>query len=170
MTRNIVLATATLALFGMSEAAAQQTTSDVTATLSVSEVLSMSATGATSLNFVANTPSHFSGIHVTPTNGVPTTALRTTANVAHRIQVQATTANFTPSGNARSGKPSSDLHVRLVGDATWLPVPSTANTFLQATNLVPGDHTSTVEYRLALDWQDQAGQYDLTVRYTVIAQ
>ena len=157
---------ALLAALGLLTAggAAAQTSADVTATITIPQVLFISVDN-TSVTFNQPTAADFNAGSIAANNA---TVVTHRGNIVHDVDIQTAATNMTAaSGDPTHVKPATDLQWSTDG-STWTGVSTTAAKVVD--DAPRGSGNVTVQYRMLLDYAtDAPDTYSLTFTYTVIA-
>ena len=171
MRKMAVLLVAMLALGSAAAAEAQ----NVTASITIPEVLSINVSNAT-VSFPAAQAGDYdaSGLALIAAGPANSSVIGTRGNVVHDIEVLATTSQFgftASQGDPDPGKPVADLEWSSDAGATWTGLSSTvAGDIRSGIGRGVAASAATVQYRLRSSLaSDVPGTYSVTFVYSVVA-
>lgn len=170
MRKSVFLIVATLALATATVAEAQ----NVTANITIPEVLSISVSNAT-VNFPAAQATDYdaAGLAVIAAGAANNSVIGTRGNVIHDIEVLATTSQFgftASQGDPDPGKSVADLEWSSDGGTTWAGLSSTvAGDVRSGIGRGVDAAAATVQYQLRSSLAtDVPGAYSVTFVYSVV--
>lgn len=153
---------------GAADVAAQASSEQATASVTVPQVLSIAVTNK-SIAFPNATSTDFDNGYV---NTTTSSSIDTKGNVVHDVTVQADAATFTYTGTQTDpSKPASDLEWSNDGGSSWTALDDVSAVDV-ATGLARGENVgaASISYRIALALAtDVPGDYSLGFTYTIVA-